>query len=123
VQGVLIGHTQVAGRNWFVLLVGVLRQQTSGGPIVEDVRLSAMTADRRDLLWLVTEPDAIVTRRYVSPDGTDPSAPNTADPAFRAFPKSADSYRMVVDGDFVHVYEDRSGAHWGLRVPPAIGHP
>lgn len=116
VQGVLIGHHKAVDRYWFVFLVGVLRQQTSGAPIIEDVRLTAMTAAGRELRWVVSDPDDIATRRYISPSSATP-----ADPAFRIFPKGTDLYRTVVERDLIHVSEDRSGANWVLRLPPPAG--
>jgi hypothetical protein len=118
VQGILIGHHRAAERFWFVFLVGVLRQQTSGPPIIEDVRLVAMTVLGRELRWVVSDPDAIATRRYISPSPATP-----ADPAFRIFPKAADRYRTVVDGELINLYEDRSGANWVLRLPPPSAPP
>lgn len=118
VQGILIGHYRAADRFWFVFLVGVLRQQTSGPPVIEDVRLAAMTAIGRELRWVVSDPDDIATRRYISPSSTAP-----ADPAYRIFPKATDLYRTVVQEDRVNVFEDRSGANWNLRLPPPSAPP
>jgi len=119
VQGIVVGHSQIAGRNWFLFLVGVLRQQSVGAPTIDEVRLAAMTAESQQLHWSVSEPDAFATQRYVNPGGSDLTAPSRDDPAFRVFPKASDAYRVIVEGDIVHVYEDRSGAHWDLRLPAA----
>ncbi len=115
VHGVVLGHQKVRSQNWFVFLVGVVRQGSLEPPIIEAVHVAAMSVDGEQHHWRVSEADAAMTRKYAvrTANGKDSTVPP---PAQRVFPLPSDRYRLLVNGDVLHVHEDESASHWSCSL-------
>ena len=106
-QGVLIGKQASGGHAWYVFVVGIVRRSNYRPMEVQDIRMVALRAQGRKLVWETSTADPPSVQRY-----RDTSA--GADPV--QFPGDTDRFSMTVSGDRAQVKETQSGADWSLRL-------
>jgi len=122
--GVLLGHRNIADRNWFVYVVGMVEYRgwfvnwALDKPRVMDIRLIALSERGGEFTWITSEPDAAALERYCGPQRqrwqqSDPSRADTTD-APCVFPTDADEFQMTVDQDGVRVVDRHSDAAWRI---------
>lgn len=103
-RGVLVAHRTVAGRPWFVFLVGLVGQGA-----VRDVRPAAFSAPAGEFEWVVGEPNGQSLAAYLARATTG------------GFPAAGDAFELTADENRVTIVERVSGARWGLTLPAPTG--
>ena len=115
-HGVLVAHESVAGRPWFVYLVGIVDEQQ-----VEEIRLAALSIVHGKTTWRVGGKDGEAFRRYRDhgrrqweqarrSHGDDPP------PEYTTFPRDSDVFDATVSGSRVHTIHPPSGARWEVEL-------
>jgi len=127
VNGVLLGHRKIAGRNWFVYVVGMVEYRgwfvnwALDQSRVTDIRLIALSERGGEFTWMTSEPDAAALERYCGPQReqwrrSDPSRADATD-APSVFPTDADQFQLTVEPDGgVRVVDRHSDAAWKLEA-------
>ena len=126
-NGVLLGHRKIAGRNWFVYVVGMVEYRgwfvnwALDQSRVTDIRLIALSERGGEFTWMTSEPDAAALERYCGPQReqwrrSDPSRADATD-APSVFPTDADQFQLTVEPDGgVRVVDRHSDAAWKLEA-------
>ncbi len=116
INGVLLGHRQIAGQNFFVFLVGVNRKQK-----VSDIRLAAMQPSPEGFQWHMTRKnsDAFSAYQNFKDSAWRPLFPDrqNAPWSHSAFPGEGDQFKLSIAGSRVTATHEQSGANWTLEVP------
>lgn len=112
VHGVILGRRELLGEPWTFFLVGVVRFKgmLENLPVqdseLRDVRLVAVRATPREMLWIVGEQDKRAMERYKAAQAGDVTT----------FPTPGDRFGLEVSGQGARAVESRSGAAW--EIPP-----
>jgi hypothetical protein len=116
IHGVLLGHRQIAGQNFFVFLVGVNQKQK-----VSDIRLAAMQPSPEGFVWHMTRKNSESFTAYrnfkdaawraLFPDRQNPPWSHSG------FPGEGDQFKLSIAGSRVTATHQQSGANWTLEVP------
>jgi len=114
VQGVLVGKLGSSGYTWYVFVVGMIRRNDYRPMEVQDIRIVALRAVARKLVWDVSAANPQSAQRY-----RDAFA--TSDPV--QFPAETDRFDMSASEDLVRVLEMQSGADWSLNLNPGSNVP
>jgi hypothetical protein len=120
VNGVLLGYRQIAGNYWLVYLVGVVKKQS-----VDEIRITALTADGGAFNWKVGNADTKALATYTAfgdrmwrerfvQRGLPP-------PEYLGFPRPDDHFQLNVTGEQISVVHTASGATWTLSIAPPTG--
>jgi hypothetical protein len=108
VYGVLLGYRPVADHNWFIYLVGQVKQLE-----VADIRLAAVTFDGVKPMWRMTAADDPALQQYVHARN---SAAATPFPPSSPFPLPEDRFRLDVNGSVIAAVHEASSATWTLDL-------
>jgi len=120
VQGVFIGHRQVAGATWFFWVVGVMQRKSGGHTDLEDLRLLAFSPQRGQLRWRLSHRDPRTAEAYVFSRAAG-GLLHRGQVRGAAFPNIQDAYDLTLTGPVARVRERRSGAHWELNLSAPSG--
>ncbi|HEX5243211.1 MAG TPA: hypothetical protein VFW23_08085 [Tepidisphaeraceae bacterium] len=104
-SGLLLGHRQIAGRTWFIYLVGLIQQG-----VVRDIRLVGLSWSPNKTLWQVSPPNPNSLQRYenVQPNGA----------LFSMFPAKTDHFKLSTTHQSAVAIHRQSGASWELKPAP-----
>jgi len=115
-NGVLLGHRQIGGQNWFIYLVGIINQHK-----VEEIRLVAMSAGAGKFHWETDHKNTQATQRYIEFNNRlwRQRFPQraTAPPDYLGFPRREDTFELSVSDGQITVVHPPSGARWLLAIP------
>ncbi len=126
VTGLLLGHRRIAGRYWFLFLVGAVEYRGSfvnfplDDPRLQDLRIAAFSGEGGLFHWLMSGEDTEALQRYerLQLQAWRRSHPSRAQ-ATRApttFPTAGDILRLTVMPEGVTVVDEHSGARWVLSM-------
>lgn len=120
-HGLILDTQQIAGRQWYVLIVGVVHYT---GPYemvplddasVNEIHLVAVTADGSHRLdWLVGESDPESLKAYRAAQLADDPKASTG------FPTDADQWTLQRVAGQLRATEAHSGAVWSLEIPAEL---
>lgn len=117
-NGVLLGFRDISGRNWFIYLVGLVKQQR-----VEEIRLAALTFDADKLTWKLgrADPQALEKYRTFKQKQWRERFPQRGlpPPEYLGFPTADDHFQLTVSDGQVTVVNPSSGAQWELNLASA----
>jgi hypothetical protein len=113
-NGLLLGHQEIAGRAWFIYLVGIVHQQKVG-----DIHLAAVTFTNGKPQWQVSKNDAKAAEMYRNyNEGLwkqhHPGSKEKTPAEYTTFPRDADKFDLEVKGDHIAATHAPSGAQWVL---------
>ena len=113
--GVLVGKTRVAGRNWFVFLLGTVKDHE-----LVAARVAAMSAGSGRWAWSMGTDDKKALTKYrdyltTRWDRLHPRRAGQVQPGF-VWPREGDELRMVAKDGNVTVREVKSGAAWSMTI-------
>lgn len=116
VNGVLLAHQQIGSKNYFVYLVGLVRQQQ-----VQDIRLALLSAgpDGHDWRWSPQDKDGFRLYHDYQDAQWHKLFPQrqVAPWSYSGFPCEGDVFTISVTGRRVTATHERSGAQWTLELP------
>ncbi len=119
-NGVLLGYRQINGHDWFIYLVGMLRQQN-----VQEIRLVALSADGGKFHWELEDKNSEATQRYAEYNDRlwRQRFPQraAAPPQYLGFPRPDDQFEMTISNGQITVVHPPSGARWLLTIPVKPG--
>ncbi len=130
VTGRLLGHRRIAGRYWFLFLVGAVEYRGSfvnfplDDPRLQDLRIAAFSGEGGLFHWLMSSQDTEALQRYqrLQLQAWRRSHPSRAQ-ATRApttFPTAGDILRLSVMPEGVTVVDENSGARWVLSMQQTV---
>lgn len=116
-HGLLLGHRQIGGRNWFIYLVALVSNYTT-----QEIRLAAVSSDGQHLAWAMGTPDEAATAAYqrFKTDAWQklyahhPVPP----PGYRGFADDEDAFDLTITGQSLTARHLPSSAQWTLTLPP-----
>ncbi|HEX2972494.1 MAG TPA: hypothetical protein VHP11_09175, partial [Tepidisphaeraceae bacterium] len=115
-NGVLLAHREVAGRRWFIFLVGQVHKQ-----VVQDIRLVAFSMDNGQFQWMLSEANsqALETYRQFRESDWKNLYPERQEPPawYLRFPAEDDAFSISIDNSRVLAKHGQSGAQWILTLP------
>jgi hypothetical protein len=116
VHGVFLGISSIGGRPWCFFATATVRRSSKAAASVDDVRLTAFTADDFGFHWCVgpANPDSLA--RYKNANAAQDNDPLDAANA-GTFPRLLDSFQLNILGETVFADEKNSGASWTMIVP------
>jgi hypothetical protein len=116
--GLLLGFREIDGQNWFIYLVGLVRQEQ-----VEAIRLAAFSSESDRSKWKLGSHDREALERYRDHSEQQWRARfpdrQTGPIEYTGFPRPDDQFRLSVSGSQVSVIHPASGASWELNLPAA----
>ena len=104
-NGLLLGRRLIAGREWFIYLVGLIHQGA-----VRDIRLVGFCWSPDKTLWQVSPPNPDSLRRYTSVQSEDA--------LFPVFPAKLDHFELSTTDQVAVAIHRQSGAAWQLEPAP-----
>jgi len=116
INGVLLGHRTIGLKNYFIYLVGFVRQQK-----VQDIRLAALWASPDGFQWRLTRTSDESFRAYH--DFKDAQwrklfSQRAAGPwSYTGFPSEGDVFKLTVSAGKITATHEQSGATWTLELP------
>jgi hypothetical protein len=117
-NGVLLGHRQIQGRNWFIYLVGLVKEQK-----VQEIRLAAMTTDGTHFEWKLGAADSEALHKYRAYNDRlwHQRFPQRgmAPPQYLGFPLPDDDFQLSVTETMITATHPASGARWTLNLASA----
>ncbi len=130
VTGLLLGHRRIAGRYWFLFLVGAVQYRGSfvnfplDDPRLQDLRIAAFSGEGGLFHWLMSGEDIETLQLYehLQLQAWRRSHPSRAQ-ATRApttFPTARDILRLTVMPEGVTVVDEHSGARWVLSMEKTV---
>lgn len=131
VTGLLLGHRRIAGRYWFLFLVGAVEYRgwfvdfPLDDPRLQDLRIAAFSGEQGLFDWVMSGEDTEALQRYqrLQLQAWRRSHPSRAQ-ATRApttFPTAGDILRLTVVPEGVTVVDEHSGARWVLSIKTPAG--
>ena len=116
VNGVLLAHRQIAGRNYFIYLVGLVRQQQ-----VQDIRLALFSSSADGDEWHAsrTNSQSLDAYRKFKEEQWRKLFPNRGDApwSYSGFPGEGDVFKLDMAGNRVTATHEPSGAQWMVELP------
>lgn len=115
--GVLVGDTTASGHQWFIFLLGTVKDHA-----LEKARVAAMSPVAGRWQWAMGPDEPVATQKYQAYWARrwakmHPNRAEEVQPGF-AWPREADDFQMIADGSSVTVRELNSGAAWSLTINP-----
>ena len=116
-KALLLSHQDIAGRPWFVYLVGLVKQQK-----VDDIRLAARSQEvGKPPTWAISKADAHAVKLYKDYyEGvwrrSQPDKHAKEPSSYTNFPQDADVFSVNVEGTTVSATHAPSGARWQVDV-------
>lgn len=104
-SGLLLGRRLIAGRQWFIYLVGLIQHGA-----VRDIRLVGFSWSPDKTCWQVSPPNPDSLRRYVNLQR------NNA--LFPVFPAKTDHFELSTTDQVALAIHRQSGASWELKPAP-----
>ena len=115
VNGVLLGHEKVGGRNWFVYLVGLVEKER-----VTDVRLAAMSIRNGKETWKrgkASEQALDAYRAYGQKQAKERFPDRKSlPPRYTGFPRPDDVFKLTNENGKLTATHEASGATWELPL-------
>ncbi len=119
-RGLLLGHKVVAGRPWFIYLVGIVHDQK-----VRELRLAALAVEGNRFHWVLGPKNSRATHMYRNYNEGLGKRRNPgqkhAPIEYSSFPRSEDQFELSINGDHVSVIHKGSGAWWEMTLPERYG--
>ncbi len=114
-KGLLLGHKVVAGKPWYLYLVGVVKNQK-----VEEIRLAALRVRSGEFKWVLSSKSNESLHMYRNfNEGLGKQrfpGQRNAPAEYSSFPRS-DAFELTLDGSHVIAVHKPSGAWWELNLP------
>ena len=114
-NGVLLGHEQVAGRMWFVYLVGLVNKQE-----VKDVQLAALSMEDGKGQWKRGKGSKQSFRTYrdygLKQARERFPGRKTPPPRYLGFPRTDDVFQLTNANGKLTATHEASGARWELAI-------
>ena len=104
-SGLLLGHRTIAGRTWFIYLVGLIQQGE-----VRDIRLVGFSWSPDKIVWQVSPPNPEALQRYANVQSNGG--------LFPVFPAKIDHFELSTTNQLAVVIHRQSGAAWELSAAP-----
>ncbi len=104
-DGLLLGHRLIAGREWFIYLVGLIHQGA-----VRDIRLVGFCWSPDKTWWQVSPPNPGSLQRYANVQSQDA--------IFPVFPAKKDHFGLAITDHVAVAIHRESGASWELKPAP-----
>ncbi len=131
VNGLLLGHRRIAGRYWFLFLVGAVEYRGTfvnfpvDDPRLQDLRIAAFSGEGGLFHWLMSGEDTEAIQRYerLQIQAWRRSHPSRAQATMAptTFPTAGDILRLTVMPEGVTVVDEHSGARWVLSMETPAG--
>jgi hypothetical protein len=119
-KALLLAHQEIAGRPWFIYLVGLVKQQK-----VQDIRLAARSQQPgRPAVWAMSKADPKALKLYRDYNQglwrrSQPDKHAKEPSSYTDFPQDADVFDVQVNGTIVQATHPPSGARWQVDVAHA----
>ena len=116
-KALLLTHQEIAGRPWFVYLVGLVKEQK-----VDDIRLAARSQEPgKPPTWAISKADPHALKLYKDYNEglwrrSQPDKHAKEPSSYTNFPQDADQFDVKVDGTVVSATHPPSGARWQVDV-------
>ena len=119
INGVLLGHRQIASKTYFIFLVGLVQQQE-----VQDIRLAALWPAPEGFQWRFARSNSQSLRAYrdfkvAQWQKLFPQRPN-GPWSYTGFPCEGDMFKLAVSGGKITATHEQSGASWTLELPQDV---
>jgi hypothetical protein len=108
VNGLLLGRRTIAGREWYVFIVGFVKAGD-----VQDIRIAAATDGNGDLQWRFSPEDPAAVQNYRTAKRL---ARNRGQGVPVAFPLEEDDLLVEASGEIISISEKGSGVRWSLDL-------
>jgi len=114
---VLVGYQPIANAQWFIYLLGLVKDQK-----VEDIRVAAVSFQNNQATWHIGNKDAkaVATyRQYNESQWRQIHPKEKVPPSYTTFPRDADNFDLNVQGTRITVTHQPSRASWNVDLAAA----